>query len=183
MSSSQHDNHVDIASCKQPFSVSQLIPGLLLGTYFLTVETIELSLSIYTLQQNNLDIYRQYLIFKSQAPIWKHWQLFTVIIMPLTVTMITRDLFQTLTKKASTERHLLDILAACQLFSILYAIIVHVMPLENQFMEKPSKDIARDLNVVHWITFILNILGWIIPVLRSREIGNEKHIKSREKTE
>ena len=71
--------------------------------------------------------------------------------MPLTVTMITRDLFQTLTKKASTERHLLDILAACQLFSILYAIIVHVMPLENQFMEKPSNDIARDLNVVHWI--------------------------------
>lgn len=175
MSSTVRDNPTDAGSYKKPLAIPELIIGLLLSTYFLTVETIELSLSIYAVQQNNFEVYQQYLIFKNQAPIWKYWQLFTTLILPLTIFATVRDLIQILTKKATTQRHLLDVIAALQLFGILYVIIVRIMPLENQFMKTGSNYIAQDLNTIHWIAFALNIIGWFIPVFRYRESKNDMY--------
>ncbi|CAF3378878.1 unnamed protein product [Rotaria socialis] len=183
MSSTKRENQSDIESYKTPFSVSQLIISLLLGTYFLTVEIIELSLSTYAWKQNKLEVYQQYLIFKSEAPIWKYWQLFTTLIVPLTIFATTKDLFQILTKKATTQRHLLDIIAAFQLYGILYTIIARIMPLESRLIEETSKDIAHDLNMIHWIAFMLNILGWCIPIFRYRESKYAKYFHLEKKKE
>ncbi len=61
MSTTKIENDDNIKFYKQPLSASQLIISLLFGTYFLTVQTIELSLSIYVLQENKFEIYREYL--------------------------------------------------------------------------------------------------------------------------
>jgi hypothetical protein len=71
MSTTKFENVDYIKLSKQPFSIPQLIITLLFSTYFLTIQTIELSLSIYVLQENKIEIYREYLLFKRQAPIWK----------------------------------------------------------------------------------------------------------------
>ncbi|CAF4811421.1 unnamed protein product, partial [Rotaria sp. Silwood2] len=133
--------------------------GLLFGTYFLTVQTIELSLSTYVLQENKLDLYRDYLIFKGQAPIWKWWQLVSNIIIPLSIITTVRDLFQIFTRKSTTRRNLIDIVTALQLLGVLYTVFINVLPLENKLIQTASKHNISKLNSFYWIVFLLNILG------------------------
>ncbi|CAF1557093.1 unnamed protein product [Rotaria sp. Silwood1] len=183
MSSKKRDNDDDdVVSYKKPFAVSQLTIAMLFTTYFLTVEIIELSLSTYVLQQNKLEVYQQYLLFKSQAPIWKYWRILTLIILPITIFINIQNLFQILTKKATIQRHLLDVISAFQLFGILYTIIVRLMPLETRFMKSISNDIAQNLNSIHQTAFMLNILGWFIPIFRYRESKNDMYYHLIKKT-
>ncbi len=74
----QMENNNNIKLYKQPFSISELITSLLFSTYFLTVQTIELSLSIYVLRENKIDIYSEYLLFKSHASICPGWTIRSV---------------------------------------------------------------------------------------------------------
>ena len=166
---------------KQPFSNSQLIIGLFLSTYFLSVELIEFSLSIYVLQENKTDFYRDYLVFKRQAMVWKWWQMFTSLIVPLSIFDAIRGLYEIVTKKATLKRNLLDIIKAVQLFGILYTIIVHIMPLETKLIEEPSREVAEALNGFHWIAFLLNILGWLNPLLRYQDWQSELKIDANKK--
>jgi hypothetical protein len=183
MSTAKSENNVDIKLYKKPFSISQLIIALVLGTYFLTVETIELSLSIYATQENKPEIYREYLLFKSQAPIWKWWQELTTLIIPLSVFAVISDLFQTLTKKATTKRNLIDIVAALQLFGVLFTVFTRVLPLETQLIKTASYDNASQLNFVHWIVFMLNIVGWFIPLFRYQDWKNDENVHPKKKIE
>lgn len=184
MSTTKSENNDDnIKLYKKQFSTSQLILGLLFGTYFLTVQTIELSLSIYVLRENKFKVYGDYLLFKSQAPIWKWWQIFSTIIVLLSIIDTVRDLFQTLTKKATFKRNALDIIKALQLFPALYIAITHVLPLESKLVEASSKDDIRQLNFFQWIVFLLNIVGWFLPLLRYQEWKNNEHTDSKKKIE
>jgi len=181
MSTTKIENADDIKLYKQPFSASQLIMGLLFSTYFLTVQTIELSLSIYVLQENKYEIYSEYLLFKRQAPIWKWWQLFSTIIVLLSIITVARDLFETFTRKATFKRNLLDIVTALQLSVALYTAITRVLPLENKLIQATSKDNIRELNSFQWILFLLNILGWFIPIFRYQDWKNNEstHLKKK----
>jgi hypothetical protein len=181
MLNTKFENDDNIKLYKQPFSISALIMGLLFGTYFLTVQTIELSLSIYVLQENKLEVYSEYLLFKRQAPIWKWWQLFSIIIVLLSIIIAIRDLFQIFTKKATFKRNLLDIVTALQLFIVLYTVITRVLPLENKLIQTTSNDIIRELNFLQWIVFLLNILGWFIPIFRYHDWKNDgsTHLKKK----
>ncbi|CAF1525784.1 unnamed protein product, partial [Rotaria sordida] len=144
MSTVKRINDVDVNQYKNPFSTSQLIIGLFIGTYFLTVELIDFS----------------------QAPIWKWWQLCTMIILPLSMIDALRDLIHMFTKKATIRRNVIDILKAIQFFGIVYTMFVCIMPLESHLAEKPSKHLARDLNFYHSFAFGFNILGWLLTLLR-----------------
>jgi hypothetical protein len=175
------ENDDNIKLYKQPFSISALIIGLLFGTYFLTVQTIELSLSIYVLKENKLEIYSEYLLFKREASIWKWWQLFSTIIVLPSIINVVRDLFQIFTKKATFKRNLLDIVTALQLFGVLYTVITRISPLENKLIQTTSKDIIRELNSFQWIVFLLNILGWFLPIVRYQDWKNDgnTHLKKK----
>lgn len=181
MSSTKNEKNDDNKLYKKPFSTSQLILGLLFGTYFLTVQTIELSLSTYVLQKDKNKFYNEYLMFKSQAPIWKWWQLFSTLIVLLSIIDTFRDLFQTLTRKATNKRHLLDILKAFQLVAALYISITRVLPLEKKLIETNSIDNLYELNFLQWILFLLNILGWSLPLFRYQEWINDERIHSKKK--
>jgi len=183
MSTTQLENNNNIKLYKQPSSISELIMGLLFGTYFLTVQTIELSLSIYVLRENKLETYSEYLLFKGHAPIWKWWQLFSTIIVLLSIIPTVRDLLQTFTRKATFKRHLLDIVKALQLFTALYIAITRVLPLENKLTQTTSKDNIRDLKFFQWIIFLLNIIGWLIPIFKYHDGKNNEHIHSKKKTQ
>jgi cytochrome bd-type quinol oxidase subunit 2 len=184
MPTTKSDNDVDsVKLYKQPFSISQLIMTVLFRTYFLTVLTIELSLSIYVIQENKPEIYHEYLVFKRQAPIWKWWQVFSAIIIPLSIITAVRDLLQTFTKKATNKRNLLDIVTALQLFAVLYTVFTRVLPLENKLIQATSKDNTVELKFFQCIVFILNILGCFITVFRYRDWKNDKRIHPKEKTQ
>jgi hypothetical protein len=183
MPATKSENDDDIKLSKQPFSVSQLIMALLFSTYFLTVQTIELSLSMYVLQENKLEIYRDYLIFKSQAPIRKWWQLFLTILIPLSIIGAVTDLFQIFTKKATIKRNLLDTVAALQLFTVLFIIFTRVLPLENKLIQTNSKDNIVELNFFYFILFLLNILGWFLPIFRYQTGQNDQQIHPKKKTQ
>lgn len=166
---------------KKPFSGSQLIIGLFLGTYFLSVELIEFSLSIYVLQENKPELYRDYLVFKRQAAVWKWWQMITTAIVPLSIVDAIRGLIEIFTKKATFKRHFIDVIKAAQLFGILFTIITCIMPLESKLIEEPSRDLMEALNYFHCIAFLLNILGWLNPLLRYRDWQSEVKIDSTKK--
>jgi hypothetical protein len=183
MSTTKFENVDYIKLSKQPFSIPQLIITLLFSTYFLTIQTIELNLSIYVLQKNKIEIYREYLLFKRQAPIWKWWQSFSTIILLLSLITTVRDLIQTLTRKATFKRNLLDILKALQLFIVLYISFTHILPLHNKLIESISMDNIRQLNSFQWIVFLLNILGWFIPIFRHQEWKNDEHMHPKKKTQ
>jgi hypothetical protein len=178
---SSNDDNIKLS--KEPFSIPLLIMGLLFSTYFLTIQTIELSLSIYVLQENKFEIYREYLLFKRQAPIWKWWQLFTLITLLFSIIIVVRDLLQILTRKATFKRHLLDIVTALHLFVILYISFKHILPLQNKLIQSISIDNIRELNFYQWIIFLLNIIGWFIPIFRYQDWKNDKNIHPKKKTQ
>jgi uncharacterized membrane protein len=175
------ENDDDIEARKSPFSASQLVISLLFGTYFLTVQTIELSLSIYVLQQNKLELYKEYLIFKNGASIWKWWHLFSSLTIPLSIFGAFQGLFQIFTKKATKKRNLIDIIAALQLFTVLSIVFTRILPIENQLIETISKEYLYELNSFQWIVFLLNILGWFIPIVRYQDRKNDQQIDSKKK--
>ncbi|CAF3490550.1 unnamed protein product [Rotaria sp. Silwood1] len=183
MSMTKTEKHDDAKLYKEPFSISQLIMGLLFGTYFLTVQTIELSLSTYVLQENKFDLYRDYLIFKGQAPIWKWWQLVSSIIIPLSIITAVRNIFQIFTKKSTTRRNIIDIVTALQLFGILYTVFTSVLPLEKKLIQTVSKHNIHKLNFLHWIIFLSNILGWFIPIFRYQDWKNDERLHPKKKIE
>jgi hypothetical protein len=183
MSTTKFENVDNIKLSKQPFSIPQLIITLLFSTYFLTIQTIELSLSIYVLQENKIEMYREYLLFKRQAPIWKWWQAFSTIILLLSVIAAVRDLLQTLTRKATFTRNLLDIIKALQLFIVLYIAFTRILPLQNKLIETISMENILELSFLQWIVFLLNILGWFIPIFRYQEWKNDEHIHLKKKTQ
>jgi hypothetical protein len=183
MRSTKKENDDDIKLLKSPFSISQLMIGLLFSTYFLTIQTIELSLSIYVLQENKFEIYREYLIFKNAAPIWKWWHLFSLVTIPLSIFGAVRDLFQIFTKKATIKRHLIDIIRALQLFTVLSIVFRRILPIENKLIEISSKEYLYELNFFQWIVFLLNICGWFIPIFRYQDWKNDQRIHPRKKTQ
>ncbi|CAF4168522.1 unnamed protein product [Rotaria sordida] len=183
MSTVKRINDVDVNQYKNSFSTSQLIIGLVIGTYFLTVELIDFSLSMYVLREKKPELYQEYIMFKSQAPIWKWWQLCTMIVLPLSMIDALRDLIHMFTKKATIRRNVIDILKAIQFFGIVYTMFVCVMPLESHLAEKPSKHLARDLNFYHSFAFGFNILGWLLTLLRYYDWKNDKQIPSEKKTQ
>lgn len=159
---------------KKPFSVSQLVIALFLSTYFLSVAMIEFSLSMFVLKERKVDLYRDYLIFKREALLWKSWQLITSTVVPLSVIDSISSLWQIFTKKATLRRNVLDVLKAFQLFSILYTTIFLLIPLETKMIETSSFTIAENLNYIQRFSFSLNILGLLIPLLRYRDWQTEK---------
>jgi hypothetical protein len=177
MSSKKSEKIDDIKLYKSPLSASQLVASLLFSTYFLTVQLIELSLSIYVLKENKSEIYKEYLIFKSESLIWKPWQIFALITIPLGVFGAIKDLIQVFTKKATKKRNLIDILAALQLFSVLFIVFTRILPLEKKLIQLTTKDYLYDLNFFQWIVFILNVCGWFTPILKYEESKNHSHIK------
>jgi hypothetical protein len=183
MLTTKSENDDDIKLSKQPVSISQVITALLFSTYCLTVQTIELSLSMYVLQQNKSEIFREYLIFKSQAPIWKWWQLFLTILIPLSIIGVVTDLFQTFTQKATIKRNLLDIVAALLLFTVLFIVFTRVLPLENKLIQTNSKDNMAELNFFLSILFLLNILGWFLPIFQYQTGQNDQQIHPEKKTQ
>jgi hypothetical protein len=176
-------NQTDSRIYQKQFSISQLIIGIFLGTYFLSVELVEFSLSNYVEQENKLELYRDYLIFKRQAPLWRWWQLLTTLIVPLSIIDTLRELFRILTEKTTTVNRSLSILTALQLFGILYTIITFILPLESKLLDESSSSLAQDLKFYHGIALLLNILGWLIPLFRYHEWKNYAHICSDKKTE
>ena len=183
MSNAKQEKSIDNSLYKKPFSISQLTIALVLSTYFLTVEMIELSLSIYAVQENKPEFYSEYLAFKKAAPIWKSWQLLTTLIIPISFVTVTVDLFQTLTRKATTTRNLIDLVAVLQLYGILYTVVTRVLPLETELIKTASYDTARELNLTHYIVFLLNIVGWFIPIFRYQNWKNDEHFHPKEKKE
>jgi hypothetical protein len=123
------------------------------------------------------------LLFKRRAPIWKWWQLFSTIIVLLSVITALRDLIQTFTKTATFKRNLLDIVRAFQLFTALYTVITSILPLENKLIQATLKDNIYELNSFQWIVFLLNILGWFIPVFKYQDWKNDERIHPKKKTQ
>lgn len=183
MSTANVANVNNVKLLKEPFSISQLIITLLFGTYFLTIQTVELSLTTYSLQENKVEIYRDYLLFKQQAPIWKWWQLFSNMILLLSFITTVRDLFQTLTRTATFTRNLLDILKAFQLFIAFYVSFTHIIPLQRNYIQSVSMDDIYQLNSFQWVVFLLNILGWFLPIFRYKEWINNKKTDQKDKTQ
>ena len=183
MSTAKVENVNGVKLSKQPFSVPQLVITLLFSTYFLTIQTVELSLTTYILQKNKVEIYRDYLLFKDQAPIWKWWQSFSTVILLLSIITTIRDLLQTLTRNATFTRNLLDILKAFQLFMALYVSFTHILPVQSKYIQSMSMDYIYQLNSLQWIVFLLNILGWFLPIFRCLEWENEKKTHQKNKTE
>jgi hypothetical protein len=99
----------------------------------------------------------------------------------LSIIDAIRGLYEIFTKKATLKRNLLDVIKAVQLFGILYTIIACIMPLEIKLIEEPSRDLAEALNHFHRIAFLLNILGWLNPLLRYRDWQSEQKIDSTKK--
>ena len=172
MQPGENPNNVNRGLYRNPFSISQLAIGLVLSTYFLTVEVIELSLSIYAVQENKPETYREYLIFKPDAPIWKQWQLLTLLLIPLSIKTAINDLYQIFTTRATTRRNLIDVVTALQLFGILFTVFKCAQPLETQLVKISSYECASELNFFHWIMLVLNIVGWLIPIFRYHEWKN-----------
>lgn len=167
---------------KKPFSVSQLIIGLILSTYFLSVALIEFSLSIYVQQQNKPHLFQQYLLFKQDTLLWKSWQLITTAIIPLSLFDAITGLYQIFTHQATQRRNLLDIIKAAHLFAILYITITRLMPLESQIKQStPSMSLLQQINYFHHFTFALNILGLIIPLLYYHDSKHPSSITSTKK--
>ena len=183
MSSAKRSNDVDMDQYKNPFSISQLIIGLIISTYFLTVELIEFSLSMYVSQEKKPELYKEYLTFKQEAFVWRWWQLCTMIILPLSVIDASRDLIHMFTRKATTRRNTIDILKAIQTFSTIYTMFYCIMPLESKIAENPSNHLARNLNFYHWFAFALNIVGWSLPLLRYYDWKNDQYIPPTKKTQ
>ena len=183
MSTTKSTMNIDTNSYKNPFSISQLIIGLFLSTYFLTVELVEFNLSLYVLQESKPEFYQEYLIFKSQASIWKWWQLCTTFIIPLSIIDVLRGLFHIFTRTATMRRNLLDVLQAVQLFGILYIIFICIIPLESKLVGKPSNFFTQELYFFHQFAFALNILGWLLPLFRYYDWKNDQYIANEKKAQ
>ncbi|CAF1640498.1 unnamed protein product [Didymodactylos carnosus] len=153
---------------KAPFSVTALCIATVLGTYFLFLSLIELSLSSYCQQHKQPELYSQYLNFKKDAPVWKYWQMFTLCILPISVFVITRDALQCLTRKANGRRHLLDLINCVQLYTLLYTIVLKVSPLETELTNAkiPSFETVEQLTLLYSIVLVFNIIGWLLPFFR-----------------
>ncbi|CAF1610518.1 unnamed protein product [Didymodactylos carnosus] len=153
---------------KAPFSVAALCVATVLGTYFSSLSLIELSLSIYCQQHNQPELFSQYLNFKTNAHIWKYWQILTLSIVPISAFIITRDTVQCLTRKANIGRHLLDLINFVQLYTMLYIIIMKLLPLERELINGkiPSFETVERATMLYSISLVLNIIGWLLPFFR-----------------
>lgn len=191
---------VDTTTNKLPFNVKGLIIGLLFSTYFLTAAIIEYSLISYVTNTNAAEaeteteastkakqsLFIEWLVFKKAAPIWSSIQLFIIILLPFIMLGTAIQAIQSFTKRATIIQHLLDCLQLLQLVGILYLIIGSVMPLEDQLKSSIiiNTDSTASINIVvlldqlkplYFIALLLNIVGWILPILRYnhwRSIGS-----------
>ena len=154
---------------KRPFLVSQLIIGLFLSTYVLSVALIEFSLSLYAVRENKINLIPSYLMFKKAAPLWKWWQIAVTLIVPFSVFDAIRGVVEIFTKNATKMRNFLDFVKACQLAGILYTTIACVMPLESNLIQGHSMALAEDFCFFQFFVFILNFIGWALQLLIYRE--------------
>lgn len=167
MSSTKSTKIENVQSWKSPVTVTQLSTAIFFSTYFLSIQLLELSLSTYvSREKNKVDVYRDYLLFKKQAPIWNWWQSFANIIVLLSLLTAIVSLIEIFTKKATIKRHVLDIIKAIQVFTSLYIAFTYIIPLENQIMQTLSKDSVYQLNLFQWIIFSLSLIGFFVPVFQ-----------------
>ncbi|CAF1190557.1 unnamed protein product [Adineta steineri] len=164
-------------------SISPIVIGVLLSTYFLTIQTIEYSLSTYVLNEKQHELYQNYLLFKVNAPIWKWWNLFTLITVPLAIWAALGDLWKIFTTKAPIKQHLTSIIRAMQLFSTLFISFARAVPLEGKLAETPSEEILVELNYYQWFLFLLNILGFVVTIIQCKQAQNAESINARKKKE
>lgn len=162
-------------------SVTPLIIGVLFSTYFLTVQTIELSLSTYVLKENQWEFYRSYLRFKSDGHIWNWWHLFSSLTIPLSVITAIADLVRILTTKDTLQHHLMNVIKAAQLFTTLFIVLTRVMPLEKKITELSSKALIVELHFYQQLVFVLNIIGWFIPIILFDQMKNEGQLTDKDK--
>ncbi|UJR24687.1 hypothetical protein I4U23_006060 [Adineta vaga] len=149
--------------------ISPIVIGVLFSTYFLTVQTIEYSLSNYVLNENQVELYRKYLLFKGNSSIWHWWHLLSLLTIPLAVFEACSDLVRIFTKKYPLKRTLMSIIRAIQLFSTLFISFGHTVSLEKKFIETNSKDILVELNYYQSLLFLLNIIAWFIPIIQYKQ--------------
>lgn len=157
------------AQWKKTFDVPNLIIGLFLSTYILSVSLIEFSLSFYVINENKIELYRDYLLFKNGSGIWKIWQIIVMFVVPISIYDCVLSLIQIFTKHATWKRNVLDILKAIQLCSILSITVIFVMPLEKRIASSITQHLIEELNFYSFFTFFLNILGCILNLLYYRE--------------
>ncbi|CAF0835774.1 unnamed protein product [Adineta ricciae] len=157
-------------------SVSPIALPVLFTTYFLTVQTIEFSLSSYVLNENDPELYRKYLLFKSNAFIWKWWHLFTLLTIPLSIFEAIRDLLRIFTANYPVKRHLMSIVRAMHLFTTLYISFTCALPLETKLSGKSSRNLVAELNYYQLFLFLLNIIGWFIPLIQYKQAQSIKPI-------
>jgi len=169
---------------KASVTASKLTVAIFFSTYFLSVQLIELSLSTYVSQdKNKAEAYRGYLLFKREAPIWKYWQIFGNLMVLLSFVTSIISLIEMFTKQATIKRNFLDIVKAIQVFTALYIAFTQILPLESQFIQTPSKDLAKQLNFFQWIIFTLSIIGFFVPIFQYVDGKNKPVDTAKDKKE
>ncbi|CAF3870792.1 unnamed protein product [Adineta steineri] len=164
-------------------SISPIVMGVLFSTYFLTIQTIEYSLSTYVLNEKQHELYQDYVLFKGNAPIWKWWNLFTLLTIPLTIWATLGDLWKIFTTKAPIKHHLTSIIRAMQFFTLLFITFTRAVPLEAKSAETPSEEILVELNYYQWVLFLLNILGFVITIIQCKQAQYTEPIEAKKKKE
>ncbi|CAF1207561.1 unnamed protein product, partial [Adineta steineri] len=124
-----------------------------------------------------------YVLFKVNAPIWKWWNLFTLLTIPLTIWATLGDLWKIFTTKAPIKHHLTSIIRAMQFFTLLFITFTRAVPLEAKSAETPSEEILVELNYYQWILFLLNILGFVITIIQCKQAQHTEPIEAKKKKE
>lgn len=161
--------------------ISPIVIPVLFGTYFLTVQTIEYSLSTYVLNENHLDLFKKYLIFKANAPIWKWWHMFTLVTLPPVILKTVTDVLHIFTKKKPIKHHLVCLVQFIQLFSRLYITFTRAVPLEKKLTEISSRENVLELNSYHSMLLVLILIAWFIPIVQYKQMQEVQTIEDEKK--
>ena len=168
-------------SSRTAVQVSPIVIPVLFATYFLTVQTIEYSLSTYVLNENHLELFQKYLIFKANAPMWKWWQLFTLITLPPVILKTVTDVLQMFTREKPIIHHLVCLLQFIQLFSRLYIHFARAVPLEKKLAEISARENLLELNSYYLILLVLMLIAWFIPIVQYKQMQEMEPIENGKK--
>jgi hypothetical protein len=135
---------------------------------FLIFAMIDLSAVNYSIYHNKYHFLLEYLSFKANSPIWRHYQTIEAGFVLLFIYVAVKDFIGIFTKKANTTRQILDAVGLFQLITGLSINLIAIMPLQNQLIASKHADVAtvHTLSIYYSVLFALNLFNWFVPIIR-----------------
>lgn len=154
---------------KAPLEPVGVAIGAIIGTLFLTISMLDLSIAMF----GNIPLTLQWYIFKANAPILKPTVTAITLLVPIAILQSVVGVLQAFTHKASKVRNVCDVLGAAAFAAVIYLAVAYTQGYEGFILDSAlagnvdavTAEFIQDHIKPLTVGFVLNVTMLILPII------------------